>query len=159
MLKLNQILLQFLKQFLNSIYVFFFKTCVRRCPRRPPSVPPCYDTQNETYPPSGHNYHGLLIKRAFHKLYILGLKIHVTYHYSWKTPGILKYSSRPLENFWNKNNFPVLLQHFWKFVELFHQFYKETKTYRSVPIITVCFAFYVNLISVGATVAEKGNYG
>ena len=46
------------------------------------------------------------------------------------------------------------LENFWKLWKNFHQFYKQSKTYRSIWFMVVLFVFYVDWISVVATVVE-----
>ena len=52
---------------------------------------------------------------------------------SWKTPGFLKVSS--MQGPGKTDNFPVLLKISWNFVEIFQQFYKQTKTWFTLIFI------------------------
>ena len=60
------------------------------------------------------------------------------------------------ENSWKTDNFAV---YFWKtpgsFWKDFHQFYKQTRTYRSIWLMTVLFVYYANSISVAISVEES----
>ena len=66
-------------------------------------------------------------------------------HYSWNSWKTLG----------ETDNFPIFLDNSLNFVEFFfYQFYKQSRTCRSTKLVIVPFVFYLNTISVAATVAK-----
>ena len=70
-------------------------------------------------------------------------------HYSWNSGKLLEFwnfLSGPWKTPGKTDNFPVLLENSWNFVENFKQFYKRNKTCKSISLINVFFVVYVDSI-------------